>query len=190
MDSQNFFGGMMTSSECWMRLRAAVAWRNLGPYILAWLFAVLLLPGKLFAGQNLPAAAPTGNSAPIVFAAASMQTALDAIAATWKAETSKTVKISYASSATLAKQIKQGAPADIFISADLKWMDYLERISSYVPKHAIIFLVTNLSLSNLETVISRSKLRKALILRAPQETAKLRFAQLIHVQREFTPNTH
>jgi molybdate transport system substrate-binding protein len=37
------------------------------------------------------------------------------------------VSITYASSAVLAKQIEQGAPADIFISADLKWMDYLEK---------------------------------------------------------------
>jgi molybdate transport system substrate-binding protein len=44
----------------------------------------------------------------------------------WKADTGKTVKISYGSSATLAKQIAQGAPADIFVSADLKWMDYLQ----------------------------------------------------------------
>jgi len=49
-----------------------------------------------------------------------METALDAVAAEWKASSGKTVKISYGSSATLAKQIAQGAPADIFISADLK----------------------------------------------------------------------
>jgi molybdate transport system substrate-binding protein len=80
----------------------------------------------LFVGENAPAAA-TDAAAPIVFAAASMRTALDAVAATRKTDTGKTVSISYASSATLAKQIEQGAPADIFISADLKWMDYLEK---------------------------------------------------------------
>ena len=63
----------------------------------------------------------------VVFAAASMKTALDAVAAAWKAKTGKTASIVYASSAVLAKQIEQGAPADIFISADLKWMDYLEK---------------------------------------------------------------
>jgi molybdate transport system substrate-binding protein len=67
------------------------------------------------------------DAAPIVFAAASMKTALDAVATAWKAQTGKTVSIAYASSGLLAKQIEQGAPADIFISADLKWMDYLEK---------------------------------------------------------------
>ena len=56
-----------------------------------------------------------------------MKTALDAVATAWTAETGKTPPIVYASSAVLAKQIEQGAPADIFISADLTWMDYLEK---------------------------------------------------------------
>jgi molybdate transport system substrate-binding protein len=61
---------------------------------------------------------------PLVFAAASMKTALDEVAAQWQRETGKKVVISYAASNTLIKQIEQGAPADIFISADLDWMDY------------------------------------------------------------------
>jgi molybdate transport system substrate-binding protein len=77
--------------------------------------------------EGAPAAAPDTAAAPIVFAAASMKTALDAVAAAWKADTGTTVSIAYASSAALAKQIERGAPADIFISADLKWMDYLEK---------------------------------------------------------------
>ena len=56
-----------------------------------------------------------------------MKTALDAVAAAWKANSGKTASIVYASSAVLAKQIEQGAPADIFISADLQWMDYLDK---------------------------------------------------------------
>jgi molybdate transport system substrate-binding protein len=76
-----------------------------------------------------PAAPPSAekDKPVIVFAAASMKTALDAVAAAWTANTGKTASIAYASSAVLAKQIEQGAPADIFISADLKWMDYLEK---------------------------------------------------------------
>ena len=53
-----------------------------------------------------------------------MKNALDEIAAQWQRETGKKVAISYAASNTLIKQIEQGAPADIFISADLDWMDY------------------------------------------------------------------
>lgn len=78
-------------------------------------------------GATPPAVSPGKNAAPVVFAAASMKTALDAAAAAWQADTGKTVSLAYASSAVLAKQIEQGAPADIFISADLKWMDYLEK---------------------------------------------------------------
>ena len=61
----------------------------------------------------------------IVFAAASLKNALDNVNAAWKAETGKEATISYAASSTLAKQIENAAPADIFISADLQWMKYL-----------------------------------------------------------------
>src|SRR5215471_12076734 len=61
---------------------------------------------------------------PLIFAAASMKNALDDVAAQWQRETGKKVVISYAASNTLIKQIEQGAPADIFASADLDWMDY------------------------------------------------------------------
>src|SRR5437763_997451 len=60
-----------------------------------------------------------------VFAAASLKTALDDIAAQWQKETGKNARISYAASGPLAKQIEAGAPADIFISADVAWMDYV-----------------------------------------------------------------
>ncbi|WFU47133.1 molybdate ABC transporter substrate-binding protein [Sinorhizobium terangae] len=60
-----------------------------------------------------------------VFAAASLKNALDAINAEWQKETGKGTTASYAASSALAKQIEQGAPADVFISADLAWMDYL-----------------------------------------------------------------
>jgi molybdate transport system substrate-binding protein len=82
--------------------------------------------GAVILTRSVFGGADAASAAPVVFAAASMKTALDAAAAAWKADTGKTVSIAYASSAALAKQIEQGAPADIFISADLKWMDYLE----------------------------------------------------------------
>jgi molybdate transport system substrate-binding protein len=59
-----------------------------------------------------------------VFAAASMKNALDDIDAAFTAKTGVKVNASYAASSTLAKQIEQGAPADIFVSADTDWMDY------------------------------------------------------------------
>lgn len=62
-----------------------------------------------------------------VFAAASMKTALDQIAADYQARTGNTVTVSYAGSNLLAKQIIDGAPADIFISASESWMDEVEK---------------------------------------------------------------
>src|ERR1700730_1273193 len=59
-----------------------------------------------------------------VFAAASMKNALDDVDAAYTAKTGVKVSASYAASSALAKQIQQGAPADIFVSADLDWMDY------------------------------------------------------------------
>ncbi len=59
-----------------------------------------------------------------VFAAASMKNALDDINAAYTKKTGVKVVASYAASSALMKQIEQGAPADVFVSADLQWMDY------------------------------------------------------------------
>ncbi|RWM88713.1 MAG: molybdate ABC transporter substrate-binding protein [Mesorhizobium sp.] len=61
----------------------------------------------------------------IVFAAASMKNALDAVNTACAADVGEAATISYAASSALAKQIEGGAPADVFISADLDWMKYL-----------------------------------------------------------------
>lgn len=71
----------------------------------------------------VPAAAQ--NKDVMVFAAASMKNVLDDIAKQYQAETGKKITVSLAASSALAKQIENGAPGDIFISADLDWMDYL-----------------------------------------------------------------
>src|SRR5215831_2768719 len=59
-----------------------------------------------------------------VFAAASMKNALDDVNAAFTKRTGIKVAASYAASSALMKQIEQGAPADVFASADLDWMDY------------------------------------------------------------------
>jgi molybdate transport system substrate-binding protein len=69
----------------------------------------------------------------VVFAAASLKDALDAVAADFQAATGNTVTISYAGSNALAKQIIEGAPADIFISAAVNWMDEVEKAGLVVP---------------------------------------------------------
>jgi molybdate transport system substrate-binding protein len=63
----------------------------------------------------------------VVFAAASLKNALDDTAKAYEAKTGDKVVISYAASSALAKQIEGDAPADIFFSADLDWMDYLQQ---------------------------------------------------------------
>ena len=77
----------------------------------------------MLASMALPSAAQAEEIT--VFAAASLKNALDTIATDWQAETGNSVVISYESTAKLAKQIEQGAPADLFISASKNWMDTL-----------------------------------------------------------------
>lgn len=69
-----------------------------------------------------------------VFAAASLKTALDEIAPLFESETGHTVTMSLAGSSALARQIEQGAPADIFISANPDWMDYLAEQNLIAPE--------------------------------------------------------
>ena len=59
-----------------------------------------------------------------VFAAASMKNSLDDVDAAFTKKTGIKVVASYAASSALMKQIEQGAPADVFVSADIHWMDY------------------------------------------------------------------
>jgi molybdate transport system substrate-binding protein len=82
-----------------------------------------LAAALLFAFGAGPKPAHAGDV--LFFAAASLKNALDAIDAQYQTDTGKHVTVSLAASSTLAKQIESGAPADIFISADLDWMDYL-----------------------------------------------------------------
>ena len=62
-----------------------------------------------------------------VFAASSLTDSLKAVAEAYKAKTGMAVTLSFGASSTLARQIEQGAPADIFFSADTGWMDYLQK---------------------------------------------------------------
>lgn len=76
----------------------------------------------------------------VVFAAASLKNGLDDVNAAWQAETGRTATISYAASSALARQIEQGAPADIFIPADLDWMEYLSEKQLIAPGSRINLL--------------------------------------------------
>ena len=69
----------------------------------------------------------------VVFAAASLHEALDAVVKQYEAASGNKVSVSYAGSNALARQIEAGAPATLFISADLAWADYVERRGLVVP---------------------------------------------------------
>lgn len=78
------------------------------------------------AEQQQPTTQTASDTKPVVvFAAASLKTALDRIAADWQEKTGTQVSLSYAASSAIAKQIEAAAPADLFFSADLRWMDWL-----------------------------------------------------------------
>ena len=89
----------------------------------------------------------------LVFAAASLKTALDAIVAGWTSESGAPVRCSYAASSVLARQLEQGAPADLFASADEPWMDYLQQRGLVAPETRV------------------SPLANALVLVAPADSA-------------------
>lgn len=72
----------------------------------------------------VPLSSSAQDTTVTVFAAASMKNAVDDINAAFTQKTGIKVVASYAASSALMKQIEQGAPADIFASADLEWMDY------------------------------------------------------------------
>src|SRR5262249_33893395 len=70
----------------------------------------------------------------VVFAAASLKDALDEVNAAYRREKGQEIATSYGASSTLARQIEGAAPADIFISADLDWMDYLAKKNLIKPE--------------------------------------------------------
>lgn len=86
-------------------------------------FSGILFTLAILCGLVFPPASAQERSL-TVFAAASMKNALDDVDATYTARTGVKIAASYAASSVLARQIDQGAPADIFISADTDWMDY------------------------------------------------------------------
>ena len=89
---------------------------------------ILVIAG-LVSGMGLPLRAEEVT----VFAASSLKTALDQIAAEWRDETGNVALIAYDSSSKLAKQIEEGAPADLFLSASEIWMDEVEAAGLVAP---------------------------------------------------------
>jgi molybdate transport system substrate-binding protein len=109
----------------------------------------------LAAFAALTAAAPArAQAGATVFAAASLTDALRALAQDWAARGNPAPRYSFAASSALARQIEQGAPADLFLSADEAWMDVLQ------------------SRGLIEATTRRSRIGNALVLIAPSDRAR------------------
>lgn len=81
----------------------------------------------------LPVLSACGDSrdierGPVVLAASSLQESLEAVGEAWAARGNAAPVLSFAASSALARQIEQGAPADLFVSADGDWMDHLDSL--------------------------------------------------------------
>lgn len=93
---------------------------------------------------SLPCAAVA--KPPVILAAASLQESFTASADAWVARGHERPIISFAASSALARQIEAGAPADLFISADEEWMDYLAKRGLIRPASRVSFLTNRLVL--------------------------------------------
>ena len=95
----------------------------------------------------LAVAGPAMAEEPVrVFAAASLTNALNDIGAEWQKAGHPKPSLAYAASSALAKQIEAGAPADVFASADLTWMDYLDQRNRIAPGTRVSLLGNDLVL--------------------------------------------
>lgn len=119
------------------------------------LLAATAMVLSVFCGVGSPAAAEPVT----VFAAASLKEAMDEQARRFEADTGDKVIVSYGGSNALARQIDAGAPADVFISADLDWMDYLGQRARLVSGSRVDLLHNDLVL--IAPAASRTALRIA-----------------------------
>ena len=91
-----------------------------------------------------------------VFIAASTTDVISVIAASYEKDTGVVIKINPASSGTLAKQIEQGAPADVYISASAKWMKYIKELgvsemeSSFIMNRLVLIAPEDTALNEME----------------------------------------
>jgi molybdate transport system substrate-binding protein len=112
-----------------------------------------------------------------VFAAASLKESLDEAARTYEKQTGTPVRISYAASSALARQIEQGAPADVFFSADLEWMDYLQQRRKIDPASRRNLLGNQLALVAPKNSSTQVDLKKPASLSAALGNGRLALGQ-------------
>ncbi len=92
-----------------------------------WKFGAICVLGAFLVLGLLSGRPAVAQGRVLVFAAASLKSALDELGHQWQERSGGRVVLSYAASSALARQIQQGAPADLFLSASIEWMAVLER---------------------------------------------------------------
>jgi len=134
----------------------------------ALLIAIALLAGPVCAQPNDV----------VILAAASLKNALDDASTVWTKTTGKSTKISYAASSQLAKQIEAGIPADLFISADVPWVDYVAERKLIKPASRFDFLGNEIVLIAARDKRIDLKIDKDFALRAALGNGRLAMANV------------
>lgn len=133
-------------------------------------FAAALLMGM----GSLAGTAQAQSKELVIFAAASLKNALDEAASGWVKESGNPApKISYAASNALAKQLEQGAPADIFMSADLDWMDYAASKSLIKPDTRVSLLANRIALVAAKDSTAKIELKSGIDLTGALDSGRL-----------------
>ena len=145
-----------------------------------------LLAGLCLLGFASAAAAQAsdaqGSDAPVtIFAAASTTDAVNELAEVYAAKTGGALRPVLASSSTLARQIAQGAPADLFLSASIAWMDYLDEQQLLTPESRMPLLSNRLVLIAPADSPLRLRLSPELPLRALLGDGRLAVGDPAHV---------
>jgi len=138
------------------------------------LTSALILAAPILAPRRVLAAA---DGPLTVFAAASLQNALQALEPEWTRRGGAPLRFSFAGSSALARQIVQGAPADVFVSADVQWMDAVEKAGLVQIGTRIDLLTNRLALIAPATSPVRLKIQPGFPLAAALGDGRLALAE-------------
>ena len=137
----------------------------------------ILLIGVLAASLIAPHVLLAAPPSPVtVFAAASLKNVMDDVGKAYLVKTRSPARFSYGASSALARQIEQGAPADVFVSADPQWMDYVVARGLIAPGARRDLLSNHLALIAPAFSTTRLKIGKAMPLAAALGAGRLAIA--------------
>lgn len=125
------------------------------------LLQIFLVVSVLFGSGAALSAKPV--RAPVVLAAASLQPAMEEVGRAWVARGHPAPVFAFAASSILARQVEAGAPADIFLSADEEWVDYLQQRGLVAPRSRVDLLGNRLALVAAKDVAAKDDARRMAI---------------------------